>query len=497
MKLIALDVGEKRIGVAKADTSVLIAVPVGTFNVDGTEFDQISRLSRVYGSTFFVIGLPRNSKGEETAQSAYSRNFAKQLKEKIPGAKVTFEDESLTSVMAEDRLKNRPHKKGDIDAEAATIILQTFLERLAKKTGTKIDNPENKKHIGKFFVALISILLVLGVAASGAFLWYNSSLSPVDTSCGDACSKVEFSVKDGESTADIATNLESAKLVKSALSFRILTHLKFSGETYKSGTYYFSTNQSPEDIAKAMVEGADATNVFWFTLLPGGTIMDAKKAFKSAGYSDEAIEKGFSADFSGRMTTEGKPENSSLEGYLYGETYQFYSGESVENILSSYLDGLAIVVAKNNLKEKYAEHGLSLYEGIVLASIVQKEAHSADMPTVASVFLNRLKYGIPLGSDVTVKYALDLVDPNREVYNNNADALAIDSCYNTRRNTGLPCGPISSPGLSALLAVASPADTDYLYFLTGDDGAMYYAHTEAEHEANIRDHCQVACAAAL
>ena len=311
MKLIALDVGEKRIGVAKADTSVLIAVPVGTFNVDGTEFDQISRLSRVYGSTFFVIGLPRNSKGEETAQSAYSRNFAKQLKEKIPGAKVTFEDESLTSVMAEDRLKNRPHKKGDIDAEAATIILQTFLERLAKKTGTKIDNPENKKHIGKFFVALISILLVLGVAASGAFLWYNSSLSPVDTSCGDACSKVEFSVKDGESTADIATNLESAKLVKSALSFRILTHLKFSGETYKSGTYYFSTNQSPEDIAKAMVEGADATNVFWFTLLPGGTIMDAKKAFKSAGYSDEAIEKGFSADFSGRMTTEGKPENSS------------------------------------------------------------------------------------------------------------------------------------------------------------------------------------------
>ena len=497
MKLIALDVGEKRIGVAKADTSVLIAVPVGTFNVDGTEFDQISRLSRVYGSTFFVIGLPRNSKGEETAQSAYSRNFAKQLKAKIPGAKVTFEDESLTSVMAEERLKNRRHSKGDIDAEAATIVLQTFLERLAKKTGAKIETPKKSGHVSKFFVILFSILLVLGLAAGGAFLWYNNSLNPVDTSCGDACSKIEFSVKDGDSTANIAANLESAKLVKSALAFRILTHFKFANETYKTGTYYFSSNQSPEDIAAAMVKGADATNVFWFTLLPGGTIMDAKKAFKAAGYSDAEIEKGFSADFSGRMTTEGKPAGSSLEGYLYGETYQFYTGESVENILSSYLDGLAIIVAKDNLKEKYAAHNLSLYEGIVLASIVQKEARAADMPTVAGIFLNRLKNNIPLGSDVTVKYALDLIDPSREKYNNNADALNVDSCYNTRRNLGLPCGPISSPGLSALLAVASPEETDYLYFLTGDDGAMYYARTEAEHEENIRNHCQVACAAAL
>ena len=82
-----------------------------------------------------------------------------------------------------------------------------------------------------------------------------------------------------------------------------------------------------------------------------------------------------------------------------------------------------------------------------------------------------------MGSDVTVAYALDTVDPNREIYRDNQSALKIDSCYNTRIYRGLPCGPISNPGLSALLAVASPSDTAYLYFLTGDDGLMYYSYT--------------------
>jgi cell division protein YceG involved in septum cleavage len=74
---------------------------------------------------------------------------------------------------------------------------------------------------------------------------------------------------------------------------------------------------------------------------------------------------------------------------------------------------------------------------------------------------------------------------------------AIDSCYNTRRYGGLPCGPIANPGLSALLAVAEPSDTSYLYFLTGDDGLMYYGYTEAEHIQNIQSYCQNLCNVAL
>ena len=138
-----------------------------------------------------------------------------------------------------------------------------------------------------------------------------------------------------------------------------------------------------------------------------------------------------------------------------------------------------------------------MYEGVTLASVVQKEASSPEQPTVAQVFLSRLGMGIPLGSDVTVSYALDTVDPDRVTYRDNQAALKIDSCYNTRIYGGLPCGPISNPGLSALLAVAAPTDTSYLYFLTGDDGLMYYSYTEAEHIRNIYSHCQKLCNVSL
>jgi UPF0755 protein len=128
---------------------------------------------------------------------------------------------------------------------------------------------------------------------------------------------------------------------------------------------------------------------------------------------------------------------------------------------------------------------------------VQKEAAAPDQPTVAQVFLTRLGEEMLLGSDVTVSYALDVVDPNRESYPDNQTALSIDSCYNTRLYAGLPCGPISNPGLAALLAVAEPAETSYLYFLTGDDGMMYYSYTEAEHIQNVYSHCQNLCNVAL
>ena len=128
MRILGLDIGEKRIGVAKADSNTRIAVPVGYINVDGSEWQEIARLCNLQGTKFFVLGLPRSNEGTETQQSLYVRNFAKYLMQQIPGAKVRFQDESLTSVVAEERLKasGKAYEKGDIDAEAAAIILQDF-----------------------------------------------------------------------------------------------------------------------------------------------------------------------------------------------------------------------------------------------------------------------------------------------------------------------------------------------------------------------------------
>jgi putative Holliday junction resolvase len=126
---LALDVGEKRIGVAVGDTAVRIAVPFDTVDVDGTELERIARIVIDEKVDVIVVGYPRNQSGEATAQTTYAENFAAQLTDMGPS--IEFQDESLTSVLAEQRLKSygKPYSKGDIDAQAAAIILQDYLEQ--------------------------------------------------------------------------------------------------------------------------------------------------------------------------------------------------------------------------------------------------------------------------------------------------------------------------------------------------------------------------------
>lgn len=126
--LIGLDVGEKRIGVSVADTAVRIAVPFSTVEVDGTEIETIAEIVVKEGADTIVVGYPRNQAGEATAQTAYVEAFVSRIETLAPT--IVYQDESLTSVMAEQQLKahNKPYTKGDIDAQAAAIILQDYLE---------------------------------------------------------------------------------------------------------------------------------------------------------------------------------------------------------------------------------------------------------------------------------------------------------------------------------------------------------------------------------
>lgn len=139
--------------------------------------------------------------------------------------------------------------------------------------------------------------------------------------------------------------------------------------------------------------------------------------------------------------------------------------------------------------------------GITLASVVQKEANNAtDLAKVAKVFYNRMQNGMNLGSDVTVSYAWDVMYPDRDPSSiSNSEKIDIDSPYNTRKYAGLPFGPICNPGEVALNATAAPDEeaANYLFFLTGDDGMMYYSSTEEGHNQNIHEHCQNLCSVAL
>lgn len=467
MRIIGLDVGTKRIGVARADSSVRIAVPMGFVAVDGNEWQEIARIARVQGTNFFVIGLPRSNEGKETAQSLYVRNFAKKLTELIPGAKVRLQDESLTSVLAEERLKKQKggFQKGEVDAEAATIILQDFLETLQNQpVDTKDATPAGKS---------------------------SSKIKDFATNAAESANNI---AKKETDRVKLKTKKAKHKIKNTAKWIVILCVILGLGAGGFLGFKWYKARERAAEYARQ--EAAMVPDTFEFTILPGETLHEIKDKLLLAGYSEKEINAALVAEYDFDFLKK-RPSGASLEGYLFGETHEFYTSSSAQEIIETFLAGMEQVIIENNLEQKYAEQGLSLFEGITLASIIQKEASPADQAEVARVFLNRMEAGMTLGSDVTVSYAVEQVDPDRKIYTDNQSALQIESCYNTRTNTGLPCGPISNPGISALLAVAKPADNSYLYFLTGDDGMMYYSYTDSEHMQNISKYCQELCNVSL
>lgn len=520
MKLIALDVGTKRIGVAKADSNVRIAVPYAAVEVDGNEFNKIASLARAWDINCFVLGMPRNSQGEETKQSEYVRQFARELKRAIPEAKVCFQDESLTSVEAEKRLKSRKkgYKKGDIDSEAATIILQDFLEQHTGKTISKaasakrrpsVQAPARPHHI---FTVIFIILLLLAACAGGCYYYYTQNLQPVfsDIDCSDAedatsaaCKDMLFTIEAGSSVNEVAGQLKNAGLIRSSLVFQVYYRLNYSDYVIKTGDFNLNKTMTPQQIIEQITDSKNDNNTFSFMVTPGETLSDIKAKLIKLGYTAEEIETAFSASYAGEYSWifEGRPEGASLEGYLFGDTYEFYKGEELTAIFERMLEEMASVIEENGLKDGFAAQGLNLYQSITLASVVQKEASAAaDQAKVAQVFYNRMNAGMNLGSDVTVSYAWDVMYPDRDPNEiPNSEKIAIDSPYNTRLYTGLPYGPICNPGLTALKAVATPDGeaSNYLFFLTGDDGLMYYSATDGEHQQNIIDHCKDLCSVAL
>lgn len=567
MKIIGLDVGTVRIGVARADTATKIAIPDGFINVNGQEISEIQRKLRLYNSNILVMGMPRSNNGNQTAQSEFVKQFARQVAATIPGLKIYFQDESLTSVEAERRLKARKnnYQKGEIDAESASIILQDFIERMQValnnqqslspaslgEANNNSDNqnpasnfakeeevassksskkqPKKKSFMKKIIIALVILLTVAGLGVFGAYTWYEKQLAaPKNFSCkfnspaaaatsegseeNPDCHYQKFEIKTNQTIGDIAENLKKAGLIRSDFAFK--TYLKLSSKSakIKAGTYNLRANLSAKEIVEQMEKGVASSEVFNLTVLPGETLKEIKQKLIKLGYLSEQIDtallkkydspvlKGL-YDNEGKLTNPAQPANVALEGYLYGETYQFYKGETVEHIFETMINQLNSVVVANNIEEKFQKRGFSLREGLILASIIQKEAHSEDMPGVSMVFQNRLKVGMTLGSDVTATYAADLVNPNRDRNdpNNNLRVLETDNLYNTRKHTGLTPGPICSPGITAILAVAEPDENkrSMRYFLTGDDGKMYYSVTDTEHTQKIRDYCQKLCSVGL
>jgi UPF0755 protein len=351
-------------------------------------------------------------------------------------------------------------------------------------------------HLKRWIFIIVGALIAIGLALLG---WYLLALRPVATSEVD---KVRVTINQGDLPMEIAQLLEEKRVIRSANAFYI--HARIAGVSNKlqPGTFSLSPAESTPQITTHLLTGN--TEEYSVTFYPGATLNIAsdspngtpshRQVLEKLGFEAAEIDEAFAADYSQSYPTlfADKPADADLEGYIYGQTYRVSSGASVKQILMRTFAEYEAQIKQNDLVAAFQRQNLNLYQGIILASIVQREVlapsdiePSADQKQVAQVFFTRLNGGMMLGSDVTYHYAADKMGVPRD--------HTLESPYNTRIKTGLPPGPIASPGITALKAVAAPAPGGFVYFLSGDDDKTYFATTNEEHEANIVNHCSYKC----
>jgi UPF0755 protein len=342
--------------------------------------------------------------------------------------------------------------------------------------------PKKSMSVRKRILLIIGSLFVIALLTiAAAFFWYQQETSPVSSDIN--ATRVRVTIESGTTPDEIGSLLAEKKVIRNTTAFEIYTRLSGTRNKLQAGTFSLSPHESTAAIVDHLVAGK--TDQFSITFLPGATVADNKKVLLAAGYSQAEVDAAFKKTYESPLFQD-KPANADLEGYIYGETYTFSAGSTVEQILQRTFDEFYAAISKNNLIEGLQSKGFNLYQGITLASIIQREVSGqADSAQVAQIFLKRLNEDMPLGADATFVYAANKAGVTPTV--------DFDSPYNTRIHTGLPPGPISAPGVAALQAVAHPAEGDYLYFVSGDDGKNYYSRTIDEHEKNTREYCKINC----
>jgi UPF0755 protein len=297
-----------------------------------------------------------------------------------------------------------------------------------------------------------------------------------------------FHVKSGESTQVITQHLEDQGFISSGPALR--DYLVYSGfdTTLQAGEFILSPRMTPLEIAHALLDATPSEVTF--TILPGWRREEIAAALPTSGLGFSPLEFLFATQRipSSSMLANEIPVNTSLEGFLFPDSYRVLRNISVDNFIEMLMASFRDKV-DSGLQSGFNQQGLRLYDAVILASIVQREAMQVDeMPLIASVFLNRFSDGIKLDSDPTVQYALGYNSTQGTWWTNplSLDNLNFDSPYNTYLYSGLPPGPISNPGIDALQAVAFPTPSSYYYFRAACDGSgrHLFARTLQEHINN-------------
>jgi UPF0755 protein len=315
--------------------------------------------------------------------------------------------------------------------------------------------------IGLFF--LIVVFLSLGF---GLFL-----VSPADKGGSDQV----FIVKEGASLKEVAADLEKTGLITDKTLFVLWTRLKGYGKDIRAGEYSLSPAMAPVQMIEILRKGLVILHSV--TIPEGFTRDQIADALAAKGLADKRRFLELTQDKA--LLRQYGISAPSFEGYLFPDTYQFSGGTPALAILDTMVKRFKQVVTP--LVEMSQGTGMKFEEVVILASIVEKETgRPEERPLIASVFLNRLKLGMRLESDPTVIYGIENFDGDLKKKD-----LAEKTPYNTYVIHGLTPGPIANPGLESIKAVMDPARTDYLYFVSKNDGSHHFSKTLAEHNRAV------------
>jgi UPF0755 protein len=315
-------------------------------------------------------------------------------------------------------------------------------------------------------VACVFIIVVFLSLGFGIFL-----ISPADREGKDET----FVVREGSSLREIAQNLEKRGLVKSKNLFVLWSRMMGYSKGIKSGEYMLSAAMPPVKIIEKLRRGLILTHSI---TIPEGYARDQlSELLNEKGLVDRKLFLSLTEEPS--VLKNYGVSGPSLEGYLFPDTYQFGRGIPPSLIIDTMVKRFWQMVGP--MTDRARETGMSMGEIVTLASIVEKETgRPEERALIASVFLNRLKRGMRLESDPTVIYGLERFDGNLRKRD-----LAQKSPYNTYVIHGLTPGPICNPGLESIKAVIFPAKTDYLYFVSKNDGSHHFSRTLSEHNRAV------------
>lgn len=338
----------------------------------------------------------------------------------------------------------------------------------------------------KIILVLVAILLIGIATLLGTYCYFKSPVS-------NDKKEVSIVIENGSTISDIAALLKKEGLIKNENFFKLYVKLKKVSNVY-AAKYYFSPSMNLDEIINTLNEGGYNENEISITFKEGINMRgiaklikentsnsedDVYKKLKDEKYLNSIIEKYWF------LTDDIKNSKIyySLEGYLFPDTYRFNSKDvTVEEIFNKMLDQMEKKL--NKYKKQIEKSKYSIHELMTLASITQSEGYNEDdFKNIASVFYNRLKTGMALGSCVTSYYGVkkDMTD---ELLQKDIDA---SNPYNTRGNNpvSFPVGPISMPGAKALDATLNPIETSYYFFVSDKNNKLYFTKTLNEHERMI------------